>query len=215
MQLAEQQQQSGAVVPADGSESSPAVTPSAAAILPATALPEVDAVVREADTDMEALGADIASPDAEAETAQKGDTDMADATTAAPAADVSAGTFAPTGANNSNATAGTARAAGTVAPAGSALKQPQPAGGPMAHKAGMLGKGLADFTPALWSGPVLTSAVRGNLLGKGKPGMLLCVLVLRMCKCIVTAISDLCCERAWCPGNSKPGRLLLAVLHEL
>lgn len=173
MQLAEQQQQYGGLQNGVGSESTPALTPSAASVLPTTALPEVDAVVRKADADMLALGADTVSPDVEA--AHKGGTEMADATAAAAAN--SAGTIALTVTDMANSKA--AAATGTVPPPGSAQEEPLPTGA-KAHQAGMLGKGLADFTPALWSGPVLTCAVRGNLPGKGKPGRLLLVLVLSL-----------------------------------
>lgn len=164
MQLAEQHQQNGAVLTATGAESIPALTPSAASVLPGTALPEVDAVVRKADADMGALGAATESPEMEA--AQKGDTEMADATAAAAASSaLSAGTIAPTDTDMANSS-------GAAGSAGTAQEGPASAGAAMTHQAGMLGKGLAAFTPALWSGPVLTAAVRGNLTGKGKPGTL-------------------------------------------
>ena len=199
MNLSEQQQLNGTERAKSMSVASHSAAGAIHAMAVPGVLPEPDTKAHNSDTDMQQAASGQATGSQAAEAVLQADTDMADAATVPSAtvehevagsgisqaaiANVIAGpahSMLPgaTQAANPSGTAGTAhsmlqgttQAANPSGTAGTAQGVHAAAAGKAAAKSGMLGVGLADFQPAMWSGPVVTSAVRGSLPSKTKPG---------------------------------------------
>ena len=143
------------------------------------------AVVEELSLDDNQLAADIAAAEAAAAgmdlnahpaASARPDTEMVEAEALSAALPMAKPGAARLGDGNVDVGV-TIQAADTLAnPAGVQVKaqhMPAQAMSAQANQGGMLGMGMANFTPAMWSGPITAAGLKHQGLAKPKPGMLL------------------------------------------